>query len=173
MKIEWQSRYSKEEAMDITFTLCFIRHKEKYLMLHRQKQPNQNRWNGVGGKIETGETPTASCLREIVEETGISDISTISLRGIVTWNDVTWNNTGGMYVFVAESPSENVVSSEEGNLEWKSLEWIYNDKSVVSNIPIFLPTMLQEDEERLEHAFSYNEKEEIIDYKVKPLVMNV
>lgn len=159
--------------MDITFTLCFIKHNEKYLMLFRQKQPNQYLWNGVGGKIEAGENPTSSCLREIEEETGITELSSISLRGIVTWNDVSWNNTGGMYVFVAESLTSNVVSSEEGNLEWKSLEWICNDKSVVSNIPIFLPPMLRESAERLEYAFTYNEKEEIIDYKVMPVEIKV
>jgi 8-oxo-dGTP diphosphatase len=155
--------------MDITFTLCFIKYNEKYLMLFRQKQPNQYRWNGVGGKIEPGELPTESCLREIEEETGITKISSISLRGIVTWNDVSWNNTGGMYVFTAEASSEDFISSEEGNLEWKSLEWICNDKSVVSNIPIFLPPMLHEEAVQLEYAFSYNEKEEIIDYKVRTL----
>lgn len=155
--------------MDITFTLCFIKYNEKYLMLFRQKQPNQYRWNGVGGKIEAGENPTESCLREIEEETGIAKVSSITLRGIVTWNDVSWNNTGGMYVFIAEASSGDFVSSIEGKLEWKSLEWICNDKSVVSNIPIFLPPMLHKESEQLEYAFCYNEKEEMISYKVKPI----
>lgn len=154
--------------MELKFTLCFIRYQDKYLMLFRQKKPNQLRWNGVGGKIEAGECATNSCLREIQEETGL-EVTDISFRGIVTWNDVSWNNHGGMFVFIAESPSAIVISSDEGNLDWKSLNWIYNDKSVVSNIPMFLPVMLRNDSDPMEHAFTYNEQEEILDYEVKAL----
>jgi 8-oxo-dGTP diphosphatase len=154
--------------MEPTFTLCFIRHQEKYLMLFREKAPNQYRWNGVGGKIEPGEDPTPACLREIVEETGL-EVSSISFRGIVTWNDVSRNNHGGMYVFVAESLTDKVVSSEEGRLDWKTLDWIYNDKSVVSNIPMFLPPMLREEDESMVHAFTYSEEEEILNYEVKAI----
>jgi 8-oxo-dGTP diphosphatase len=154
--------------MEPTFTLCFIRHQEKYLMLFRQKAPNQYRWNGVGGKIESGENPTHACLREIEEETGLG-VSSISFRGIVTWNNVSWNNSGGMYVFIAESPTDKVVSSEEGKLDWKSLDWVYNDESVVSNIPMFLPPMVSEKDKPMEHAFTYSEEEEILNYEVKPI----
>jgi 8-oxo-dGTP diphosphatase len=154
--------------MEIKFTLCFIRHQEKYLMLFRQKQPNQFRWNGVGGKIESGESPTNACLREIKEETGL-EVTDVSFRGIVTWNDVTWNNPGGMYVFIAESKSGNVVSSDEGSLSWKTLDWIYKDESVVSNIPMFLPAMLRDSSDPMEHAFTYSEEEEILNYEVKDL----
>jgi 8-oxo-dGTP diphosphatase len=154
--------------MELKFTLCFIRNQEKYLMLFRQKHPNQFRWNGVGGKIESGESATNSCLREIEEETGL-EVTDISFRGIVTWNDVSWNNHGGMFVFIAESASENFVSSDEGNLDWKSLNWIYSDESVVSNIPMFLPAMLGNVSDPMEHAFTYNEQEEILDYEVKAL----
>lgn len=154
--------------MEPKFTLCFIRYQDKYLMLFRQKQPNQFHWNGVGGKIESGESPTNACLREIEEETGLT-VSDISFRGIVTWNDVSWNNHGGMYVFIAESKSVDVVSSDEGNLSWKTLEWIYTDESVVSNIPLFLPVMLRDGSDPMEHAFTYNEDEEILNYEVKGL----
>jgi 8-oxo-dGTP diphosphatase len=154
--------------MELKFTLCFIRYKEKYLMLFRQKQPNQFRWNGVGGKIESGESATNACLREIREETGL-EVTDISFQGIVTWNDVSWNNPGGMFVFIAESTSVNVVSSDEGNLDWKSLNWIYSDESVVSSIPLFLPAMLRNDSNPMEHAFTYSEQEEILNYEVKSL----
>ena len=37
-----------------------------------QKLPHLNmRWNGIGGKIEIGESPVGSAIRELREETGI------------------------------------------------------------------------------------------------------
>ena len=46
-------------------TLCYIEKDEKYLMLHRikkEKDLNKDKWVGVGGKFEEGETPE-ECLR--------------------------------------------------------------------------------------------------------------
>ncbi len=44
----------------ILFTLCFCLAGDKVLMLQRAKEPNLGKWNGVGGKIEPGETPRES-----------------------------------------------------------------------------------------------------------------
>ena len=41
-------------------TLCYIRRGEEYLMLHRIKKKhdlNQDKWIGIGGKFEDGESP--------------------------------------------------------------------------------------------------------------------
>ena len=41
-------------------TLCYLEKDEKYLMLHRTKKKNdinKGKWLGIGGKLETGETP--------------------------------------------------------------------------------------------------------------------
>ena len=54
------------------YTLCLIRQDDHFLLLNRQKQPAMGMWNGVGGKIEPGETPTAAVIRETFEETGIA-----------------------------------------------------------------------------------------------------
>jgi 8-oxo-dGTP diphosphatase len=151
--------------MKIGFTLCFVEYKNKFLMLFRNKAPNQYRWNGVGGKIEPDELPIFSCQREIMEETGLDiPISSISFRGIVTWNDI-----GGMYVYVAKSHSDQVLSGDEGNLEWKTLDWILTSGESVSNIPLFLPYMLIENNEIVEHSFQYNDREEIELYQIQPI----
>lgn len=39
------------------YTLCFCLCSDQVLMLYRKKAPNKNFWNGLGGKIEVGETP--------------------------------------------------------------------------------------------------------------------
>ncbi|WP_317951282.1 NUDIX domain-containing protein, partial [Rossellomorea marisflavi] len=47
------------------YTLCFIQRNDEILMLNRDKPPVLGLWNGVGGKVADGETPTACILREI------------------------------------------------------------------------------------------------------------
>lgn len=46
-------------------TICYIDNGEAFLMLHRNKKPNdvhEGKWIGVGGKLERGETPQECAL---------------------------------------------------------------------------------------------------------------
>ena len=54
-------------------TLCYLEREGCYLMLHRVSKKNdinKDKWIGVGGKFEPGESPEDCLLREVYEETG-------------------------------------------------------------------------------------------------------
>ena len=58
-----------------TTTLCYIENDNKYLMLHRVKKKNdmnEGKWIGVGGHVESQETPEECLVREVKEETGLT-----------------------------------------------------------------------------------------------------
>ncbi|PLT29372.1 DNA mismatch repair protein MutT [Peribacillus deserti] len=105
-------------------------------MLFRSKAPNQYKWNGVGGKIEPHESPYSSIEREIYEETGLRPVN-LRFGGIVTWN-----HTGGMYLFTADDPGGSLVESEEGSLEWKPINLLKHSDDVVPNITFFIDRLL-------------------------------
>ncbi|MCZ0872604.1 NUDIX hydrolase [Peribacillus frigoritolerans] len=151
--------------MDIIYNICFITRKRsnevEVLMLFRQKDPNRHKWNGIGGKIEKGETIDESMEREILEETGLK-VRGMSFRGIVTWNE-----TGGMYVYRAEDEGGGLSACDEGELAWKPFQWVMEASEVVSNIKYYLKDILQ-DEPPQEFACTY-ENEQLISVKKKPL----
>ena len=68
-------------------TLCYIEKDGAYLMLHRVKKKNDinhDKWIGIGGKLEEGESPHDCVIREAKEETGLNLISP-KYRGLVTF----------------------------------------------------------------------------------------
>ena len=72
---------------NVLTTLCYLEADNKYLMLLRNKKTNDinhNKYIGVGGHMEQGESPDDCIRREIYEETGIM-VRTVKLRGIITF----------------------------------------------------------------------------------------
>lgn len=52
-----------------TGTVCFIITKNKVLLAEIEYPDGRRLWNGIGGVVDEGETPTQAVLREIGEET--------------------------------------------------------------------------------------------------------
>ena len=103
----------------INTTLCYIRRGEEYLMLHRIKKKhdlNQDKWIGIGGKFEDGESPEDCLLREAREETGLT-LTDYRYRGIVTFVSDRWP-TEYMHLFTADGFTGTLKECDEGDLEW-------------------------------------------------------
>lgn len=72
--------------IDVT-TLCYIDNGSDYLMLHRNKKEqdiNKDKYIGIGGHVNIGESPNDCIKREAIEETGYI-LDDIKLRGIITF----------------------------------------------------------------------------------------
>ena len=102
-----------------------------YLMLHRvRKEADENRdkWVGIGGKFEPGESPEDCALREVLEETGLT-MHSWRYRGIVTFVSDEWG-TEYMHLFHSDDFSGSLKDCDEGDLEWV-------DKQRVLHLPIW------------------------------------
>ena len=101
-------------------TLCYIERDGRYLMIHRIKKENdmnKDKWIGIGGKFEAGETPFDCARREIYEETGLIANSLI-YKGIVTFVSDEFG-TEYMHLFkVTDSTGDLKTNCDEGVLEW-------------------------------------------------------
>lgn len=100
-------------------TLCYIERDGAYLVLHRTKKEhdeNRDKWVGVGGKFENGESPEDCMMREVFEETGLS-VTKYAYRGIVTFVSDLYG-TEHMHLFTISGFSGKVKDCDEGELEW-------------------------------------------------------
>ena len=100
-------------------SLCYIEKDGKYLMLHRIKKvndENHDKWIGIGGKFEYGESPEDCMLREVREETGLCAESW-RYRGIVTFVSDEWG-TEYMHLFDCHGFKGQIKDCDEGVLEW-------------------------------------------------------
>lgn len=100
-------------------TLCYITRGEDVLLLHRIKKKNdlnRDKWIGIGGKFEEGESPEDCLLRETREETGLT-LTDWRYRGIVTFL-CTLQETEYMHLFTADAFEGELAECDEGTLEW-------------------------------------------------------
>ena len=103
----------RTENVELT-TLCLIRSGTKILLQNRLKAD----WRGYtlpGGHIEPGESIVDAVKREVREETGLT-VKNPKLRGVKQFPI-----DGGRYIvflFCADEFEGELISSDEGEMEW-------------------------------------------------------
>lgn len=85
---------------------------------------NKDKWVGVGGHFEEGESPEECLLREVYEETGLT-LRNFRLPGIVTFSTDVYP-TEYMFLYTADSYEGEMIECNEGNLEWVKKSDVYN-----------------------------------------------
>ena len=149
--------------MDKT-VMIYLEKDNQYLMLYRNKKKkdiNKNKYIGVGGHVEKGETPDEAVVREVKEETGL-DLLSFVRRGLVYF--VLNGYEEEMYIYTSLDFKGELIECNEGELSWI-------DKDDVMSLPIwegdkyFLKHLL-EDEKYFEMRLIYENDKliEVIEY---------
>ena len=115
-------------------TLCYIENNGAWLMLYRNRKPddpNEGKWLGIGGKIKDGESADDCNLREVLEETGII-LKSWTFHGVIKFRATTYEDED-MYLYssrefipaderaaslFAESGIYEPPECSEGELSW-------------------------------------------------------
>ena len=138
----------------VTFTnMCMICDGDKVLVQNR----NDPDWPGVtfpGGHVEAGESITASTIREIHEETGLT-VSKLHLCGVIEWEtigertdgspaEVTANSKYIVFLFHTSSFTGELKSSAEGRMEWMTLDDMRRG-GLAPNMEEYIRVLLEDD----------------------------
>ena len=150
----------KTERIPELTTLCYIEKDDQYLMMHRvkkEKDINKDKYIGVGGHFEYGESPDECLLREVMEETGLK-LTSYRARGIVTFiygEDV----CEYMHLYTADGYEGDITDCDEGELIWIDKDKVF-DLNIWEGDKIFF-RLLNEDREYFSLKLVYSEKNEL------------
>jgi 8-oxo-dGTP diphosphatase len=100
-------------------TLCYVKENGHTLMLHRIKKTediHKGKWNGLGGKLEPGESPEQCIIREVREESGL-EIVNPRYHGLLVFADFKAEDWY-VFVFTAQTFTGSLCDSAEGELAW-------------------------------------------------------
>ena len=143
-------------------TLCYIENQEQYLMMHRVKKEhdiNKDKYIGVGGHFEYGESPDECLMREVKEETGLT-LTSYRARGIVTFiygEDV----CEYMHLYTADGYVGNISDCDEGELIWIDKNMVF-DMNIWEGDKIFFH-LLNEDKPYFSLKLVYSKADELVE----------
>lgn len=124
--------------------MCMITDREGRVLVQNRKKKY---WDGLtfpGGKIEPGESLTASVIREVWEETGLT-IAHPKLCGVTSWYEDGRRNL--VLLYKTSEYSGDLRDSAEGHMEWMDLQEIRGDRAAFGMedmIHVFLEENLSE-----------------------------
>ena len=108
-------------------TLCFLLRgtpPTAVLLGYKKRGFGVDKWAGIGGRIEDGETVVAAACREVREEIGVNITEAAMLpRGVITFDfphRPTWTQT--VHLFVATQWQGDPAESEEMRPAWFALD---------------------------------------------------
>lgn len=133
------------------------------------QKPRRGWWVAPGGKMEPGESVRDSCIREYREETGIY-LKNPQLKGVFTMiireNDCV-ESEWMMFSFLAnDSDGMDVEESEEGILQWHTLDQIKNLPMAAGDYHII--DYMIHGKGIIYGTFTYTKDFELISYRLDP-----
>ena len=145
--------------MNVTLcNMCMIEDKGtgRVLVQHRLAKAT-NPWCGLtfpGGHVEAGESITASTVREIREETGLT-VSNLRMCGVVEWETIGKRTDGSpaevadnskyiVFMFRTNTFTGELKSSAEGRMEWMTLDEMRRD-GLAPHMEEYIRVLLEDD----------------------------
>ncbi len=156
---------AREAHPDIRRTLLFLRKDNEVLLAMKKRGFGAGKWNGVGGKIEAGETIEAALVRECQEEINVTPKNWQKVAELDFVQDAEtdpWHMY--VYAYITEEWTGEPSESEEMKPTWYSLDYIpYGD--MWDDDEHWLPLVLAGD--RVRGSFTFDENDKMIAHEIQ------
>lgn len=96
-------------------------------------------YNGIGGHIERGEDIQEAAIRELWEETGITDVGLCFCGQIMV--DVSEDTGVAIFLFRGQYGGDDFKPSAEGQLAWVPIDQL-DEVPTVEDLPVILPKIV-------------------------------
>jgi len=146
-------------------TVCHVIKGRRLLLKKATRGVSKGKWNGPGGKIESGETSEGNAVREVFEETGLK-VRNLFYHGQLLFY-MNGKKTLGIRVqlFSTKDFSGTPKSSEEGEVRWFPIERIPLDE-MWDDDRYWIDSMLNGG--RFDARFYYDEaNKRVVKYRMK------
>ena len=147
-------------------TLCFLIKEDEILLARKKRGFAEGKMNGVGGKVNDGESVEKAAVREAYEEIGVivKFLKQVATLDFYFTHNPDWNQQ--VIVFEAREWEGVPKESEEMKPFWYSFQKIPYKKMWADDI-YWLPLVLEG--KKVKASFLFNEKEEILDYTAEEI----
>ena len=152
---------------------CYlIKDNEVVVIKYKKGNKKEGYYDIPGGKIEEGETPKQTAIREMKEETGI-EIQNLKYKGIMT---IEYPDRMFIFdTFISKEYEGEPQEFEENTSEWIDIDELLKKEKILSNIILldkFLIKGLIDDNRNFNLHIKVDEQENIlgIDYNVEKII---
>ena len=155
-----------DTSYHFTHVLCIAIAGQKVLLAQKQSGHGAGKWNGFGGKIHAGETPSEAAHRECMEEAGI-EVTSLKPAGELLFKyadneDSAYEHRVALFIIEAFKGSP-VSTAEMGSPTWFSV----NDIPYHGMWPddaTWLPLVLAG--KRIRGTFSFDSNQDIVHHSI-------
>lgn len=156
----------KETHPDIRRTLLLLRSGDELLLALKKRGFGEGKWNGVGGKIEAGESLEQALIRECIEEIGVTPQSWQSVAELDFIQDAETDDPWHMYIYayLCDEWEGDPIETEEMMPKWFHVEDIpYHD--MWGDDEFWLPYVL--DNKKVVGEFSFDIHNKLMSHDVR------
>lgn len=147
-----------------TLSLLFLRKNDSVLLAMKKRGFGEGKWNGVGGKVEPGETIEQAMIREAREEITVTPTKFEKVADIRFDEYFKGEPTlMHVHVFLATEWEGEPQESDEMKPQWYDLQAIPYD-AMWSDDPYWLPLVLEG--KKLSADFKLDETDTIVSHSV-------
>jgi mutator protein MutT len=149
-------------------TLVFLIQKfdnniQNIVLAMKKRGFGMNKWNGVGGKVESGETIEQAAIRETEEEISvvIKDIVKVAELTFYFSENPDWNQV--VHVYFAENWEGEPIESEEMKPQWYTVDSIPYENMWPDDI-FWLPEVIKG--QKLKASFTLDSHDTILEQHI-------